>query len=187
MGQSPDCHLFYGYVWDDETSVESILNEEGDEWVEVLLKRRGVTNPWDLYRSSGKEAEHTALPYNNQDSAYEAWKSETGFDALLDEWSLQKKDAKAEFNCEMSSYGALGYGSSTAYIYVKSSPGVVRSYQSDWNGPTRVHSSVLHGADYEQMDAWLQEFINALNLPMGKPDYGDPPAGPGWFMVTSYG
>lgn len=187
MGSSPDCHLFYGYVFDGETSVNSILNEEGEEWVEVLLKRRGVTNPWDFYRKSGAKAEHAALPYKDQHTAYEAWSHAIGFKDMLDVWRDQKKAAEAEFNCNISSYGALEYGGTTAYIYVKSSPEITRSYRNDWNGPTRVHSSVLYGADYEQMDAWLQEFIDALDINMGEPEYGDPPVGPGWFLVSSYG
>lgn len=94
MGQSTDAILAYGYVWGDEAS---LFNEdEGDEWVEALAVRRGIPNPWTLYRDSGAQADHNALPYVQQEPAYESWKVSVGFDALLEDWDSARKAIKAE-------------------------------------------------------------------------------------------
>lgn len=219
MGQSPDTHLFYGYVWDGETSLSSILHpdrdwdedsDDSDDWQDVLLKRRGIVSPYsdapdraaliemgrnatdeqynDALRSGQMHGVRASRSYNddyvNENVGWHIYSSTAEYQEKKSAWYAAKKALDDEFSCDLGSYG--GGDVHTAYLYVKQKDEYER-FKSSWDGPTRVHTSELHFADYEQMDVCLQEFIEALDLPMGKPEYGKAPVGPGWFMVTSYG
>ena len=84
MGVSTDAMLVYGYVWDDECELYPGADE--DEWEEVVLRKRGVPNPWDS---------HESTPGWVQDHRAE-----------LDAWSAAKKFVAAEFGVDIDQHGS---------------------------------------------------------------------------------
>lgn len=171
MGQSTDAILFYGYAWSEETQLWD--NDRYDEWEEVLATRRGIKNPWDMYRESGAEAEHSQLPYPQQRPAFEAWKEANGFDALLEEWRAAKEAIKSEFNVDTASHCSCDYP--MPYVYIPSSKFLA------WRGdPTTIPLSDLND---ENTDAWndsLTEFVQAMEIDISDAE------GPGWFLVSNW-
>ncbi len=224
MGQSPDSHLFYGYVWGGETSVYGLLHDDDEyaedesgsgEWQEVLLQRRGVENPWTAIYAI-EDGYFIDLAHNLMPSQVKAtqkkiggWNGPLTLDDIgayrigrrfyLDttdvreavaEWDKAKAALANEFHCDIDTYGAMGYGTSTAYIYVSSFERPTfgaTNYRNDWNGPTLVDVYDLATFSEGIMDVWLGDFVTALDLPMVGSEWQDPPVGPGWFMVSSYG
>lgn len=217
MGQSPDTHLFYGYVWDGETSLKALLHpdnewdeeeeDDSDVWQNVLLVRRGFINPWETYpdRATLIEMGRTATDeqYGRAISEYRIYnpsryddrtsKSVGGFlyhnspefQALYKTWEDAQAALKDEFSCDLSSYGS--YDVTTAYLYITDGDGEKRSLKSSWDEPTSVDLAALADLYSPTWDDSLRNFIEALALPMDGGEYNKPPAGPGWFMVTSYG
>lgn len=64
MGVSTDGILFYGYCWEDDG--ENPFDFD-DEWTEVVLKKRGETNPWDAYPGFDN------LPYEQRQKKGNEW------------------------------------------------------------------------------------------------------------------
>src|SRR4051812_17268927 len=104
MGVSTDAILFYGYCWDEEG--ELLGRGDGDdrpEWAEVVLRKRGVANPWDAYPN----AEIGAIRgYQQQRAAGEAWVA--AHRAELDAWDEARKAVEAEFGCEIGAHCSDG-------------------------------------------------------------------------------
>lgn len=176
MGRSTDAILFYGYCWTDESKSLIANNEDGaaEEWHKVVAKRRGISNPWDLYRSSGAEAAHRALPYNQRNVAYRDWERQVGFDALLGTWDKELDKIKAEYGgaVEISSHCSCDYP--MPYIYIKDS-----HLRAKRGSSVMVPSSHM-GAATIYWDWALSRFIKDLDI-----DISDA-QGPGWFLVSNW-
>lgn len=178
MGQSTDAILFYGYTWPDEHG--PLFDDEGErDWEEVLAVRRGISNPWAFYKDSGTEAAHNDLPYKDQRHAYEAWKAEVGFDALLAEWDAAKEAVKSEFNVRVSSHCSCDFP--IPYIYIKGT-----EIRASRGFAEEVDVIRLTEAPFDEWNDELDRFIAELDIDMSTPEYGDPPVGPGWFLVSNW-
>lgn len=84
MGVSTDAILFYGYCWDEEWAGLLPSDEEGGDeakWPKVILRRRGVANPWDSYPSEESRAADRR--------------------AELDAWYAAKAAVKEEYGCDI--------------------------------------------------------------------------------------
>lgn len=219
MSHSPDTHLFYGYVWDGETSLYSLLqpddgdgdggdrDSDSDDWQRVLLTRRGYTYPWSNYpsrealiqmgRAATDEQYESAVAkgsiwnpkrhdnYTCEQVGSHIFQQTPGFVALYETWEAARDALEGEFSCDLAEYGSSEVP--TAYLYVKDAEGEKRSFKSSWDGPTPVDPAVLAAIKSPTWDTSLRHFIDALDLPMDGGEWHEPPVGPGWFMVTSYG
>ena len=175
MGQTTDAILFYGFCWNDEG--ESIFgeNEDGEnkEWFEVVAKRRDISSPWTMYRSSGAEASRRVLSYKEQDAAYKVWKDQVGFDALLDTWREELDKIKAEYgNIEVGSHCSCDYP--MPYVYIEASKLIA------WRGGPVEVTTDHFDADRDRWDADLARFVEDLDI-----DVSDA-QGPGWFLVSNW-
>jgi hypothetical protein len=171
MGQSTDAILFYGYCWDEEG--ERLFSEHDGEWPEIIALREGAVNPWDLYTSSGAEAEHSRLPLAEQNAAFEKWKYYTGFQAKLDEWYAVTKEAESRFSdIKVSSHCSCDYP--MPYIAIKSTE------TTAWRGsPQSINPSsvVSDTADYTDT---LARFVEELDVDISGAQ------GPAWFLVSNW-
>lgn len=173
MGQSTDAILFYGYVWDDEDA-EPWDDYRNDEWYEAVAKRRGITSPWDFYRDSGAEAQHGALPYQQQEPAYESWKNKVGFEAMLTEWNDVKDSIKAEHpTIDVSSHCSCDYP--MPYICISETERTARR-----GFPEALDLTKMPPAGQHKWDVELNNFVKALDI-----DILDA-QGPGWFLVSNW-
>lgn len=173
MGQSTDAILFYGYCWSEETELWD--DDRNGEWYEVVAKRRGITNPWDFYRDSGALAEHDLLPYKEQGPAYEAWKNDVGFQAMLDEWDGIKNAIKAE-------HPEISVGSHCSCDYPVPYICIADTEQTAGRGyPVTFDPSKM--AQKEDNTNWrgaLAKFVEELDIHISDAD------GPGWFLVSNW-
>lgn len=179
MGQSTDGILFYGYVWADEGVRLFPDEDDNGYWYNALARRRGHLDPWQYYRTSGAEAEHASLRYEEQRGAYERWKAEVGFQALLDVWDAVIKSIKAEFSADISSHCSCDYP--MPYIYIRGTK--VTAYRGS---AVEIPVAAIAESPLDEWNAELDRFIEALAIDMSEPEYGDGPQGPGWFLVSNW-
>lgn len=173
MGQSTDAILAYGYVWDEEHDLFDQDEDSEDEWFETVAKKRGIANPWDMYRSSSQEAAHRALPYGERDDAYKSWKTEVGFDALLNIWDEEKDKIKTE-------YGGVMVGSHCSCDYPMPFIAIEDSHLQAWRGsPVEVSRSHIEGPQLEIWDNLLDAYVEYLGIDISEAK------GPGWFLVSN--
>ena len=178
MGQSTDAYLFFGYCWNDEIDLLHNDPDDESEWYEIIAKREGNRNPWDLYRMSGAEAEHSRLPYAEQSAAYQAWKEEVGFEQLYAEWKAVTEEVKSRYNgIDISSHCSCEYP--MPYIYI------VETEHRAWRGQGVQ-------LDMEQWEKWqhprsfvtwnedLARFTADLGIDLSNAE------GPGWFLVINW-
>lgn len=90
MSTSTDAILFYGYCWDDEVQ---LLPENEDDWVSVVLKKRGYSDPWDDF------VEDMSLPYVQRRAANDAWLEARRQD--IDAWCVRKRAVQEEFRVDL--------------------------------------------------------------------------------------
>lgn len=176
MGQSTDAILFYGYCWDDEGATLIGQDEDDEsEWEEVIAVREGHTNPWDLYRSSGAEAEHMKLPYGPQrDAAFDEWKKSFDFDSLTEKWYAAKAEIKDRYKVAISSHCSCEYP--MPYIYVTGT-----KTRASRGYPKQIDPAKMDTQDYPwQWDDALSTFTDDLGIDLSGAK------GPGWFLVSNW-
>lgn len=172
MGQSTDAILFYGYCWGEEHELFE-EDEDSGEWAEIVAKRRGISNPWDFYRSSGAERQHSDLPYAKQDEAYKTWEKEVGFDEMLDTWNEEKNKIKAEYEgISVSSHCSCSYP--MPYIYIEST-----DLRASRGYPVEVTLDHITPPTAEWDDS-LARFVDDLDIDISEA------SGPGWFLVSMW-
>jgi hypothetical protein len=134
MGTSTNAILFYGYCWDEETE----LIEGGGEWVNVIAKQRGVTNPWDKYVEPDQK-----LSYHERERITKAWRDANR--AELDAMYAAKRAIEKEYNCE------IGYHCSGEYSmpYVAIAACGITAY--------RGYPKPISAADLKVDAAWDEE------------------------------
>lgn len=172
MGQSTDAILFYGYCWDDE-HVLFEEDEDSGEWAEIVAKRRGISNPWDFYRSSGAESLQQGLLYAEQDAAFKSWEEEVGFETMLATWREEKNKIKAEYEgVAISSHCSCSYP--MPYIYIESTELNARR-----GFPIEVTLDHITPptADWDES---LSRFVEDLDIDISEA------SGPGWFLVSMW-
>lgn len=173
MGQSTDAIMAYGYVWDDETELWD--DDRYDEWPEFVAEQRGHTSPWDFYRESGAEAEHSNLPYQSQRLAFEAWEEEVGFKAMLREWKSALETIKAEHpEISVKSHCSCDYP--MPYICVTDTEQrASRGYPVAFDPEKMAQNEEIHN-----WQGYLAMFVEALDIDISGAQ------GPGWFLVSNW-
>lgn len=172
MGQSTDAILFYGYVWDEEAE----LWDRGrhDEWPVVVANRRGITNPWDFYTDSGAEADHNALPYEQQKKAYYYWEQSVGFKAMLDEWEASLAAIKTEHpTITVSSHCSCDCP--MPFVCISETERTARR-----GFPVALDLTKMSPAGQHKWDVELDDFVKALDIDVSDAN------GPGWFLVSNW-
>ena len=98
MGVSTDAILIYGYAWAEEKDLfQAHRFGDGDdddaEWPELLLRKRGVKNPWDDYPITAEMQRQ--LSYETRDSLSRCWMAEN--EERLDAWRQRQEAVEREF------------------------------------------------------------------------------------------
>ena len=167
MGTSTDAILFYGYIWSDECNLfaDGDDDEESDEreWEEILLERRGVSNPW---------TEHPGT-----ETAGQAWM--TANQKRIDEWYAAKEAIHDEYGVEIRRHGSDQW--SVPYIHIDDERGHVRASRGH---PEQVTAEMLTVG--EDWDARLARFVADLGIDIAG-DEDNEVKGPGWFLASWWG
>jgi hypothetical protein len=167
MGQSTDAILFYGYCWQEECN---LLPDDNSEWENVLLRKRGVRNPWDDYPS----LEIEVGDYASRRRAAGRWCDDNR--AALDAWHAAKEGVRKGMGCD------IGYHCSgecpMPYVYVTDSRTVAHR-----GCPKSLDLTALSGRP--TLNGWgglLDGFMEALEI--CRPPDGH--AGPAWWLVSNW-
>ena len=171
MGVSTDAILAYGYVWEDETDLLPVVNEDDDDderdaenWVEVIAAQRGINDPWAAY----PDLEH--LPYPEQRRQGAAWTE--AHQAELDAWDAAKKAITGEYGVEIDEHGSDGWRVPFVKI-AGAGHTAARGY------PHKLTAEDL--AVNPEWDAKLQRFVTDLGIDTSEAK------GPGWFLMSWWG
>lgn len=179
MGQSTDGILFYGYAWTNEDADllrhHKIREDQDLEWPEILAKVQGIKNPWDAYYEAGIND----LPYEEQNAAYEAFKTPE-WNAEVDAWYDIKREIEKKSPVSIGHHCSGDYP--LPYVYIKSS-----EVQNSRGYAEEVDVLGFALAPLIDWNTALDAFIEDLGISLEAPEYGDPPKGPGWFLVSYWG
>lgn len=220
MGVSTDGILFYGYAWPGERSIESVLypdlDEEveeptSDEWVEIVLKRRGIVDPYKSWPSeeeiadigralSDEEVEAIVAEkggymrpkgqgdtYAWKNIGFEVFRARSEVEAATTAWREAQDEVKREYGCDFATH--CSGEAPMAYLYI---------VEGKYQGPGRFHCSrgevlpvpitELAAIDTAEWDARLARFIADLGISLeARDEYDEAPLGPGWFLVSYWG
>lgn len=168
MGVSTDAILFYGYVWKEEQDLLERVKgrKEDDEWPDILLRRRGIRNPWDGYPNAEIRAIRN---YEEQRWRGDAWMTEHR--AELDAWDAQKQAVEKEFGVDIGTH-CSGECSMPFVHIVEAGTSARRGY------PEKLEPDALHIDP--AWDAKLDRFLKELGL-------RKPQKNPGWYLVSYWG
>lgn len=167
MGQSTDAILFYGYCWDDEIELFPGDDEDDDpdEWQKIVLRKRGVANPWDAYPENMINA---IADYHARRKAGEEWVAENR--AAIDAWYASQKAVESEYGIEVNTHCSgecsMPYVAITGSILTAN-----RGYPKEVD-PERLAA----GADW---DAKLDRFVSDLGI-------DKPHDKPRWWLVSDW-
>lgn len=163
MSVSTDAILFYGYCWKDEGDSIDTGGEDGDGWVETILKKRAERNPWDDYPESISQIRD----YGEKKRAGDEWIKANR--AALDAWNDKKKAVEDEFGVELDSHCSGEYP--IPYLYVKDGRAIAnRGY------PQEVTNLRVQPEWDEMLNKWLAEFR-----------IDKPHDAPRWWLVSYWG
>ena len=171
MGVSTNAILFFGFCWDDECDLlAEFVKDDGDtpEWPDIVLRKRGVVNPWDSYPNAEMAA---ILDYRQRSSAGSAWVEANR--AAIDAWDDAMHAVQAEFGCGIGTH--CSGDCSMPYVFVNDSAAMARR-----GCPEKIEQHQLK-IDYT-WHAMLDRFMTELGI--DKPDGQDAPA---WWLVSYWG
>ncbi len=168
MGVSTDAKLFYGYCWSEEGSV---FSEDGvddpipdDDWVEEILRGRGISDPWDAY-----PPEDQLLTYDARRKVGDAWCEANR--AKLDAWTTAKKAVEAEFGVGVGTHCSDEYP--MPYVFAVGS----EKLASRGNPERLMPAAMAAGPDWSaRLDRFFAEFKIAK-----------PHESPAWWLVSYWG
>lgn len=160
MGVSTNTILFYGYCWGEEKALV-----EDDEWVDVVVKKRGIFDPWCEYVAPTRPMDYAARK-EFEDKWTSAHRRE------LDEYYAKKRAIESEFWCDIGWHCSIDC--LIPYVYVCGAGATVyRGY------PKSLKASDL--AINEKWDSMLSKFVAELGIA--------PPDGqvPQWWLASYWG
>lgn len=123
MSVSTDAILFYGYCWGEEIDLlekHATDNEDYPDWEDVILKKRGIVDPWDAYPDIDP-----VLPWAERDRLSKEWVAAN--DAVIKTRHLAEQGVRDEFECEIGRHGSDGW--SLPFIAIASSE--IRAYRGE--------------------------------------------------------
>jgi hypothetical protein len=163
MGVSTDAVLFYGYCWDDEIDIFHGLEDSHDsDWAKVILRRRGVVDPWDKYVEPAR-----SMPYQDQRAYADRWCEEHR--AELDAWHDAQRDVEKEFGVEVDFH--CSGNASMPYIHATGGALLARR-----GYPEEVSGLLVDPTWDAKLDRFMAEF--GIEKPHDKPR---------WWLVSYWG
>lgn len=145
MGTSTDAILAFGWAWDTEDADLGL--DEDVEWPELVLKKRGIVNPWDLYPETISREEGQNWLAQNRDA--------------VDAWYAQQIAVRDEFGCDVASH--CSGDCPMPYVYV------VESEITAWRGT--VKQIPLPLAPRASWKSQLERFVGELGIEVDSDPY----------------
>ncbi len=172
MGVSTNAILFYGYCWSEEGvglfDAPKDVWGEGESWQYVVLRKRGVVNPWDAYPV---EEMASIRDYRAKRAAEDAWTA--AHRSELDAWYAAGTAVEKEFGCDIHYH--CSNDCPMPYIAPEEGRKVV------YRGCPEV-VTVASLTTYYRWDGMLERFMTELGI--SKPEGQDAPQ---WWLASYWG
>ena len=165
MSVSTNATLFFGYCWDEEVRLFTADKPEG-EWMDIVLHRRGVHNPYNDFPAGSFDH---IRGYAEKCKAENEWFSANR--KSLDDYLRQVRQVVEEFGIVVGDHCS----DSCRMPYVAVAGAVKSAYRGD---PQAIDPAKLV-AD----PAWpgkLDRFLNEFGITKPQPE-------PGWWLVSIWG
>lgn len=170
MAVSVNSVLFYGYIWNEPTTIIKCQNgnEKIFDWDEIYLKNHGHKDPWDTFP---EEEIKQIQDSHKRKEVMKEW--ELKHREELNDWNKNRMIAYASFKVD------IGYHSSIEelipYLYVFDS-----KFLAYEKRPVQINMQEISSAELSDWDTQLDKFINEFNIKK-------PHEKPGWFLVSYWG
>lgn len=166
MGVSTDAVIFYGYCWSEE---EELIDTGDKEWSELILAKRGETNPWDQHPPDNPARSETMEQYRANEARSKTWREANR--AALDAWSAKKRAVQKEFGVELQQHCSDAH--SMPYLEIAEAGFMARRGYPEEIDVTQL---AVDPRWKGMLDAWLAEF-----------GIEKPQAEPRWWLVSWWG